>query len=79
MSFRNKSQKSETECPFLMHILFVKIKHLPLLSNVNLPLAEFIHILTVFCHLSISLVMCKHSLIDASCKFAPIGPNYKMN
>ena len=28
--------KSKTECPFLMYRLFVKIKHLPLLSTVNL-------------------------------------------
>ena len=34
--------KSKTECPFLMYRLFVKIKHLPFLTTVNLPLVEFI-------------------------------------
>ena len=29
--------KSKTECPSLMYRLFVKIKHLPLLSTVNKP------------------------------------------
>ena len=33
--------KSKTECPFLMYRLFVKIKHLPLLSTANLPLVEW--------------------------------------
>ena len=61
--------KSKTECPFLMYRLFVIIKHLPLLSTVNLPLVEFIHILTAFYHLPISLVLFTHSLIDA-CEFA---------
>ena len=58
--------KSKTEGTFLMYKLFVKIKHLPLLSNVNLPLVEFIHILAAFYRLSISLVLLTHSLIDAS-------------
>ena len=53
--------KSKTECPFLMYRLVVKIKHLPPLFTVNLPLVEFIHILTAFCHLLISLVLFTHS------------------
>ena len=43
----------------------------------NLPLVEFIHILTVFYHLPISSVLFTHSLIDA-CEFAPVGLNYTM-
>ena len=46
--------KSKTESSFLMYRLFVKINHLPFLFTVNLPLVEFIHILTVFNHPSIS-------------------------
>ena len=57
--------KSKAECPFLMYRLFIKIKHLPLLSTVNLPLVKFLHILTAFCHLPISLVLFTHSLIGA--------------
>ena len=38
--------KATTECRFQIQQLFVKIKYLPLLSTVNLPLVEFIHILT---------------------------------
>ena len=38
--------KSKAECLFSIYRLFVKIKHLPLLSTVNLLLVEFIHILT---------------------------------
>ena len=53
----------------------MKIIHLPLLPTVNLPLVEFIHILTVFYHLPISLVLFTHSLIDA-CKYALVGLNY---
>ena len=51
---------------------------LPLLFSVNLPLVEFIHILTVFHHLSISLVLFTDSLIDAS-EFALVGLNCTMN
>ena len=40
--------KSNSECPFLLYRLFEKVKHLPLQSTVNLPLVEFIHILTGF-------------------------------
>ena len=37
--------KSKAERPFLMHRLFMKLKHLPFQSTVNLPLVEFIKIL----------------------------------
>ena len=47
MSFTIECKKQK-RCPFLMYRLFMKIKYLPLLSTVNLPLVEFIHILTVF-------------------------------
>ena len=40
--------KSKTQCPFLMYRLFVKIKHLPLLSTAHLPLVKFIHNFTAF-------------------------------
>ena len=36
--------KDKTQRPVLMYRLFVKIKHLPLMSTVNLPFVEFIHI-----------------------------------
>ena len=55
----------------------MKIKHLPLLSTINLPLVEFIHILIVFYHLPISLVLFTHSLIDA-CEFALVGPKNQL-
>ena len=35
--------KSKTECHLLMYELFVKIKHLPLLSTVNLPSRVYTH------------------------------------
>ena len=70
--------KNKTECPFLMYRLVVKIKHLPPLSIVNLPLVEFIHILTAFYHLPISLVLFTHSLIDVY-EFAQVGLKYTMN
>ena len=47
--------KSKAECPFLMHRLFVKIKHLPHVSTVHL--VEFINILTASYHLPVSLVL----------------------
>ena len=53
--------KSKTECPFLMYKFFANIKTLLLLSTVNLPLVEFIHILTPFYHLPSSLVLFTHS------------------
>ena len=67
--------KSKTECPFLMYKLFFIIKHLPLLSKTDLPLVEFIHILTAFYHLPISLVLFTHLLIDVW-EFAQVGLNY---
>ena len=70
--------KSKTECPFLMYRLFVKIKHLPPLSTVNLPLVEFIHTLMAFYYLPISLVLFAHSPIGAY-EFAQVGLNYTMN
>ena len=70
--------KSKTECPFLMYRLVVKIKHLPPLSTVNLPLVEFIHILTAFYHLPLSLVLFTHLLIDAY-DFAQVGLNCTIN
>ena len=77
MSFTTEIEK-ETECPFLMYRLFVKIKHLPHLSTINLPLVEFIHILTGFYHLPTSLVLFTHSLVDPW-EFAQVGLNYTMN
>ena len=58
--------KTKTECPFMVYRLFVKKKRLPLLSTINLLLVEFIHILTTFSNLTISLVLFTHWLIDAS-------------
>ena len=63
ISFTTKV-KSVTECPFLIYKLFVMIKHLSLLSTVTLSLVEFIHILTAFYHVPISLGLLTHSLID---------------
>ena len=70
--------KSKTECPFLMYKLFVKIKYLPLLTAVNLPLVKSIHILTAFYNLPISLVLLTNSLTDAS-EYAQVGLNYTLN
>ena len=58
--------KSKTECPFLIYIILVKVKHLPRPSTVSPPLVEFIHILTAFYYAPISFVLFIHSLIDAS-------------
>ena len=71
-------REKQTDCPFLMYRLFLKIKYLPILSTVNLPLVEFIHILTDFYHLSISLVLFTHSLTDA-CEFALVELNHAIN
>ena len=70
--------KSKIECPFLVYRLFGKIKHLPFLSTVNLPLVESIHILTAFYYLTISLLLFTHSFIIA-CEFAQVGLNFVMN
>ena len=47
-------------------------------SAPKVPLVDFIHILTDFYHLPVSLVLFTHSLIDA-CEFAQIGLNHAMN
>ena len=70
--------KSKAEYPFLMHRLCIKIKHLPLSSTVNLPSVEFLHSLTAFCHLPISLVLFTHSLMDAY-EITPVRLNYTTN
>ena len=63
----------------LLDVLVIRDnRHLPLSSTVNLPLVEFIHILTAFYHLPISLVLFTHALIDA-CEFVQVGLNYTMN
>ena len=49
--------KSKIKWSFLMYWLYGKIKQLLPLSTVNLPLLEFICILTAFYHLPISLVL----------------------
>ena len=56
----------------------MKIKHLPLLSTVNLPSLESIHILTAFYPLPISLVLFSYFFIDAP-EYAQVGPNYTSN
>ena len=69
LSFTTESEKQKR-----MSFLNVQIR----LSTVNLPLVEFIHILTAFYHLPVSLVLFTHSLIDA-CKFAQVCLNYTVN
>ena len=54
------------------------IKHLPHLSTVNLPLVEFIHILTAFYHPPTSLVLITNSLMGAS-EYAQVGLNCTLN
>ena len=68
--------KSKSEFPFLIDRLFLNIKHLPLLSTVNLFLDEFMHILIALYHVPINLALFPHSLIDAS-EYAQVGINYK--
>ena len=68
--------KSKTECLFLMYRLSMTIKHLPLLSTVNLSVLGFMHILTASYHLTKSLVLRTHSLIDTS-KYAQVGLNLR--
>ena len=70
--------RSKTEWPFLMYRLFMEIKHLPLLCTVNLPSMEFVHILTAFYHLPLSLVLYTQLHIDAS-EYAQVGLNYTLN
>ena len=76
MSFKIESKKRSRMS--LMYRLFMKIKHLPYLSTVNLSLVEFKHILTAFSHLPFSLVLFTHCLVDAS-KYAQAGLNYTLN
>ena len=77
MFFTIESEE-QNRIPFLMYRLVVKIKHLPPLSTVNLPLVEFIQFLTAFYHLPTMMEMFTHSLIDAS-NFAQVGLNWIMN
>ena len=65
--------KIKTECPSLMYRLLMRMKHLPLLSTINLLLVEFIHILTAFYHLPISLIRFTHS------EYAQVRLNYTLN
>ena len=53
---------------FFLHVETIKIKHLQPFSTVKLPLVEFIHILTAFFHLPISLVLFTHSVIEQKWK-----------
>ena len=64
--------ESKTECSLLTYSLFVKIKHLPLLSTYNLLSTGL-----TFFHLPISLVLVTHSLIEAS-EYAQVGVNYSL-
>ena len=57
---------------FFVQFLLAKV------SAPKVPLVDFIHILTDFYHLPVSLVLFTHSLIDA-CEFAQIGLNHAMN
>ena len=68
--------KNKIERPFLIYKAFMKISYSPPLSvpTVNLSVVEFIHILTAFYHLLISL----ETHIDAS-KYAQVGLNYALN
>ena len=49
-----------------MFRLFVTLKHLLLLSNINLSFEELINILTAFYNLPVSLILFTHLLLDAS-------------
>ena len=68
--------KNKIERPFLIYKAFMKISYSPPLSvpTVNLSVVEFIHILTAFYHLLISL----ETHIDAF-KYAQVGLNYALN
>ena len=57
---------------FFVQFLLAKV------SAPKVPLVDFIHILTDFYHLPVSLVLFTHSLIDA-CEFAQVGLNHAMN
>ena len=77
MSFTMESEKTKADSPLLIYRLYVKIKHLPPLFTINLPLVEFIHILIAFYHLPV-FVLFTHSLMNAS-KYAQVGLNYTLN
>ena len=69
----------------IIFVLFNSPKHLEIFHNflngrhANMSFTmEFIHILTVFYHQPISLVLFTDLLIDA-CEFALVGLNYTMN
>ena len=47
-------------------------------TSVNLPLVGFVHILTIFYHLPITVVLFTHSLFDAF-KIAQAGLNFTLN
>ena len=76
MSFTNESEKQNKM--FFFDVQIFREDKIPLRSIVNLPLVEFIHILTAFYHLPISLVLFKDSLLDAS-EYAQVGLNYTLN
>ena len=83
MSFLNvliirEDKTFTTSISFLNLQIIREDKYLPLLSPANLPLLEFIHVLTAFYHLTIGFVWYTHSLIDAS-EYAQVGVNYRMN
>ena len=63
ISFTTENEK-RNRMSFFMYRLFIKIKHLPLLFTVY--------------HLPISLVLFRHSLLDAS-EYAQFGLNYTLN
>ena len=72
--------KSKTECSFWMHRLFVKTKRLALLFIANQLLVEFIHILTAFYYLAMSLILSTHLLRDASASgYKQVELNCKRN
>ena len=76
---RNSSQKLLFTKVFVKNFVIFFVKFL--LAKVSAPkvtLVDFIHILTDFYHLPVSLVLFTHSLIDA-CKFAQVGLNHAMN
>ena len=77
MSFTIESEK-QNRVPFLDVQIFVKIKHLPILSTVKQPLVQFMHILTAFHYLLLSLVLFTQSLIEAT-EYAQVGLNYTLN
>ena len=62
MSYTTENEKQNS-----LSFLDVKIIHEDKIfaTSVNLPLVGFAHILTIFYHLHITLVLFTHSLIDA--------------